>query len=135
MFSWLLRIVLINNSSKSQGSGQNRTVMTILDYIEISSRFFIYNEVPNKIQLVTVNRVKMSHRTNSSLDDTIPLDKKACELELSNGDRTYYGSDISVSSGKNSNESSVKIVYEVINLKESNSDNQSNREVTLRFKR
>ena len=109
--------------------------MTILDYIEISSRFFIYNEVPNKIQLVTVNRVKMSHRTNSSLDDTIPLDKKACELELSNGDRTYYGSDISVSSGENSNESSVKIVYEVINLTESNSENQSNREVTLRFKR
>ena len=109
--------------------------MTTLDYIEISSRFFIYNEVPNKIQLVTVNRVKMSHRTNSSLDDTIPLDKKACELELSNGDRTYYGSDISVSSGKNSNESSVEIIYEVINLKESNSDNQSNREVTLRFKR
>ena len=77
----------------------------------------------------------MSHRNNSSLDDTIPLDKKACELELSNGDWTYYGSDISVSSGKNSNESSVKIVYEVINLTEANSDNQSNREVTLRFKR
>ena len=135
MFSWLLRIVLINKSSKSRKSGQNRTVMTILDYIKMISRFFIYNEVPNKIQLVTVNRVKMSHRTNSSLDDTIPLDKKACELELSNGDRTYYGSDISVSSGKNSNESSVKIVYEVINLTESNSENQSNREVTLRFKR
>ena len=135
MFSWLLRIVLINKSSKSRKSGQNRTVMTILDYIEISSRFFIYNEVPNKIQLVTVNRVKMSHRNNSSLNDTIPLDKKTCEFELSNGDRTYYGSDISVSSGKNSNESSVKIVYEVINLTESNSDNQSNREVTLRFKR
>ena len=135
MFSWLLRIVLINKSSKSRKSGQNRTVMTILDYIEMISRFFIYNEVPNKIQLVTVNRVKMSHRTNSSLDDTIPLDKKTCELELSNGDRTYYGSDISVSSGKNSNESSVKIVYEVINLTESNSDNQSNQEVTLRFKR
>ena len=135
MFSWLLRIVLINKSNKSRKSGQNRTVMTILDYIEMISRFFIYNEVPNKIQLVTVNRVKMSHRTNSSLDDTIPLDKKTCELELSNGDRTYYGSDISVSSGKNSNESSVKIFYEVINLTESNSDNQSNREVTFRFKR
>ena len=135
MFSWPLRIVLINKLSKSRKSGQNRTVMTILDYIEMISRFFIYNEVPNKIQLVTVNRVKMSHRTNSSLDDTIPLDKKTCELELSNGDRTYYGSDISVSSGKNSNDSSVKIVYEVINLTESNSDNQNNREVTLRFKR
>ena len=135
MFSWLLRIVLINKSSKSRKSGQNRTVMTILDYIEMISRFFIYNEVPNKIQLVTVNRVKMSHRTNSSLDDTIPLDKKTCELELSNGDRTYYGSDISISSGKSSNESSVKIIYEVINLTESESNNQNNQEVTLRFKR
>ena len=109
--------------------------MTILDYIEMISRFFIYNEVPNKIQLVTVNRVKMSHRNNSSLNDTIPLDKKTCELEISDGDRTYYGSDISVSSGKNSNESSVKIVYEVINLTESESNNQNNQEVTLRFKR
>ena len=77
----------------------------------------------------------MSHRNNSSLNDTIPLGKKTCELKLSNGDRTYYGSDISVSTGKNSNESSVKIVYEVINLTESESNNQNNREVTLRFKR
>ena len=109
--------------------------MTILDYIEISSRFFIYNEVPNKIQLVTVNRVKMSHRTNSSLDDTILLDKKTCEPELSNGDETYYGSDLSVSTGKSSNKSSVKIIYEVINLTESESKKQNNQEVTLRFKR
>ena len=77
----------------------------------------------------------MSHRTNPSLDDTIPLDKKACELGLSNSNQTYYGSDISVSSGKNSNDSSVKIVYEVINLTESNSDNRNNQEVTLRFKK
>ena len=76
----------------------------------------------------------ISH-SQSCQDVTIPLDKKTCELELSNGDRTYYGSDISISSGKSSNESSVKIIYEVINLTESNSDNQSNREVTLRFKR
>ena len=74
----------------------------------------------------------MSHRTNPSLDDTIPLDKKACELGLSNSNQTYYGSDISVSSGKNSNDSSVKIVYEVINLTRSNSDNRNNQEVTLR---
>ena len=77
----------------------------------------------------------MSHGNNSSLNDTIPLDKKAYELELSNGDRTYYGSDISVSTGKSSNESLVKIVYEVINLTESESNNQNNQEVTLRFKR
>ena len=77
----------------------------------------------------------MSHRNNSSLDGTIPLDKKACELGLSNSNQTYYGSDISVSSGKNSNDSLVKIVYEVINLTESNSDNRNNREVTLRFEK
>ena len=77
----------------------------------------------------------MSHRTNSSLDDTILLDKKACELGLSNSNQTYYGSDISVSSGKNSNDSSVKIVYEVINLTESNSGNRNNQEVTLRFRK
>ena len=109
--------------------------MTTLDYIEISSRFFIYNEVPNKIQLVTVNRVKMSHRTNSSLDDTIPLDKRA--YELSDRNQTYYGSDLSASSGSNSNNSSVRIVYEVINLTESNSTSNSNsrtnQQVTLRF--
>ena len=75
----------------------------------------------------------MSHRTNPSLDDTIPLDKKACEL--SNSNQTYYGSDISASSGKNSNNSSVKIVYEVINLTGSNLDNRNNQEVTLRFKK
>ena len=77
----------------------------------------------------------MSHRTNSSLDDTIPLDKKAYELGLSNSNQTYYGSDISVSSGKNSNDSSVKIVYEVINVTESNSGNRNNQEVTLRFRK
>ena len=135
MFSWPLRIGLINKSSKSRKSGQNLTGMTILDYIERISRFFIYNEVPNKIQLVTANRVKMSQRNNSSLDDTIPLDKKTCELELSDGDKTYYGSDISISAGKSSNKSSVKIIYEVINLTESESKKQNNQEVTLRFKR
>ena len=77
----------------------------------------------------------MSHRTNPSLDETIPLDKKACGFGLSNSNQTYYGSDISVSSGKNSNDSSVKIVYEVINLTESNSGNRNNQEVTLRFRK
>ena len=77
----------------------------------------------------------MSHRTTSSLDGTIPLDKKACELGLSDINQTHYGSDISVSSGRNSSDSSVKIVYEVINLTGSNSGNKSNQEVTLRFKK
>ena len=77
----------------------------------------------------------MSYRTNPSLDDTLPLDKKACGFGLSDSNQTYYGSDISVSSGKNSNDSSVKIVYEVINLTESKSDNGNNQGVTLRFGR
>ena len=74
----------------------------------------------------------MSHRTSSSLDDTIPLDKEACKLELSDSNKTYYGSDISISSGKNSSDSSVKIVYEVINLTGSNSGNNGKQDVTLR---
>ena len=77
----------------------------------------------------------MSHKTTSSLDDTIPLDKKACELGLSDSNQTYYGSDISVFSGKNSSDSSVKIIYKVINLTGSNSGNRNNQEVTLRFKK
>ena len=77
----------------------------------------------------------MSHRTTSSLDDTIPLDKEACKLGLSDSNQTYYGSDISVSSGRNSSDSSVKIVYEVINLTGSNSGNKGNQEVTLRYKK
>ena len=77
----------------------------------------------------------MSQGTNSSLNDTIPLDKKTCELELSDGDKTYYGSELSISAGESSKESSVKIIYEVINLTESESKKQNNQEVTLRFKK
>ena len=58
----------------------------------------------------------MSHRTSWSLDDMIPLDKEACKLELSDSNKTYYGLDISLSSGKKSGHSSVKIVYEVIKI-------------------
>ena len=58
----------------------------------------------------------MSHRTSSSLDDMIPLDKESCKLGLSDSNKTYYGSDISLSSGKKSGDSSVKIVYEVIKI-------------------
>ena len=58
----------------------------------------------------------MSHRTSLYLDDTIPLDKEACKLGLSDSNKTYYGLDISLSSGKKSGDSSVKIVYEVIKI-------------------
>ena len=76
----------------------------------------------------------MSNRIYASLDDTIPLDKEACKLGLSDSNKTYYGSDISISSGKNLSDSSVKIVYEVINLTGSNSGNNGKQDVTLRYK-
>ena len=76
----------------------------------------------------------MSHRMSSSLDDTIPLDKGASKLELSDSNRTYYGSDMSLSSEKKSSNSSVKIVYQVINLTDSNSESHGKKDVTLRYK-
>ena len=84
---------------------------------------------------VTAYRVKMSHRNNPSLDDTLPLDKKASGFGLSESNQTYYGSDLSVSTSKKSNDSSVKIVYEVINLTDSKSDDGKNQGVILRFGR
>ena len=76
----------------------------------------------------------MSHRMSSSLDDTIPLDKGTSKLQLSDNNRTYYGSNMSLSSEKNSSNSSVKILYEVINLTESNSQSHGKNDVTLRYK-
>ena len=82
---------------------------------------------------VTAYRVKMSHRTNQSLDDTLPLDKTAPGFGISDNNQTYYGSDFSVSTSKSSNDSSVKFMYEVINLTDSKSDNDKNQVVNLRF--
>ena len=76
----------------------------------------------------------MSHRMSSSLDDTIPLDKGTSKLQISDNNRTYYGSDMSLSSEKKSSNSSVKILYEVIDLTESNSQNHGKNDVTLRYK-
>jgi len=75
----------------------------------------------------------MAHRNSPSLDDTLPLDKNAPGLGLSESNQTYYGSDLSVSTSKNSKDSSVKIVYEVINLTDSKSDNGKNQGGNLRF--
>ena len=77
---------------------------------------------------------RMSHRMSSALDDTLPMDKGASKLELSDSNRTYYGSDMSLSSEKKSSNSSVKIVYEVINLTNSNSGSYGKKDVTLRYK-
>ena len=84
---------------------------------------------------VTAHQVKMAHRNSPSLDDTLPLDKNAPGFRVSESNQTYYGSDLSVSTSKNSNDSSVKIVYEVINLTDSKSDNGKNQGVNLRFGR
>ena len=77
----------------------------------------------------------MSHRSNPSLDDTLPLDKTAPGFGLSDNNQTYYGSDLSMSTSKKSNDSSVKIMYEVINLTDSKSDNDKNQVVNLQFGR
>ena len=77
----------------------------------------------------------MSHRNNPSLDDTLPLDKNAPGFGLSDSNQTYCGSDLSMSTNKKSNDSSVKIVYEVINLADSKSDDGKNQGVNLRFGR
>ena len=80
---------------------------------------------------VAICRVKMSHRTTNSLDDTLPLDKTAPGFGISDNNKTYYGSDFSVSTSKRSNDSSVKFMYEVINLTDSKSDNDKNQFVNL----
>ena len=77
---------------------------------------------------------RMSHRMSSALDDTLPMDKGASKLELSDSNRTYYGSDMSLSFEKKSSNLSVKIVYEVINLTDSNSESHGKKDVTLRYK-
>ena len=64
----------------------------------------------------------MSHLNSQSLNDTLPLDKNAPGFGLSESNQTYHGSDLSVSTSKNSNDSSVKIVYQVIDLMDSKSD-------------
>ena len=77
---------------------------------------------------------RMSHRMSSSLDDTIPLDKETSKLQLSHNNRTNYGSNMSLSSEKNSSNSSVKVLYEIIDLTKSNSQNHGKNDVTLRYK-
>ena len=77
---------------------------------------------------------RMSQRISSPLDDTIPLEKGTWKLELSDSNRTYYGSDMSFSSDKKSSNSLVEILYEVINLTDSNSESHEKKDVTLRYK-
>ena len=64
----------------------------------------------------------MSQRNSQSLDDTLPLNTNVSGFGLSESNKSYYGSDLSDTTSKNSNDSSVKIVYEFINLEDSKSD-------------
>ena len=84
---------------------------------------------------IVVCPVNMAHRTTNLLDDTLPLDKNAPGFGIPDNNKTYYGSDFSVSTSKNSNDSSVKFLYEVVNLTDSKSDDNKDQFVKLRFGR
>ena len=64
----------------------------------------------------------MSHRNSQSLDDTLPLNTNASGSGVPESNKSDYGSDLLDTASKNSNDSSVKIVYEFINLEDSKSD-------------
>ena len=104
----------------------------------LSQRIFIYlliyntQAVQDQYRLLFIG-LKMSQKTNSSLDDTIPLDRNAPGFKLSETNQTFYGSEFSISTSDQSKDSSVKIVYEVINLEGSKSDERNDRMVNLRF--
>ena len=80
----------------------------------------------------TLSRIR--HNMSSALDDTLPMDKGASNFGSSNSNEIYYGSDISLPSEKKSSNSSIEIVYKVINLTGSNSENLGKKDVTLRYK-
>ena len=70
----------------------------------------------------------MSYRESKSLEDTIPLEKDAPVLGSSESNNSNHRSDLSVSIKSTSSDSLVKIVYEIINLTDSESDNGKNKE-------
>ena len=70
----------------------------------------------------------MSYRESKSLDDTIPLEKNAPVLGSSESNTSIHSSDLSDSIKSNSSDSSVRIVYEIINLTDSESENGKNKE-------
>ena len=70
----------------------------------------------------------MSNRDGNSLNDTLPIEKKESGTGSLEGYKDNYGSDLSVSGGSGSSNSSVKIVYELINLSDSKSDMERKKE-------
>ena len=71
---------------------------------------------------MTVCCVKMSHRSSQSLDDTLPLNTNESGSGVSESNKSFNGSDWTDTGNKNLNDSSVKILYEFINLEDSKSD-------------
>ena len=69
----------------------------------------------------------MLYRESKSLDDTIPLEKDAPVLGSSESNNSIHSWDLSVSIKSTSSDSSVKIVYEIINLTDSESENGKNK--------
>ena len=60
--------------------------------------------------------------TTINLNDTLPLTTENSNekvIELLDDEKTYYGSDFSFS--ENSEDSSIQLLYEIINLENSNS--------------
>ena len=70
----------------------------------------------------------MSKQEKSSLDDTLPIENKESGTGSLEGTKDNYSSDLSVTSGSGSSNSSVKIVYELINLSDSKSDRERKQE-------
>ena len=70
----------------------------------------------------------MSYRDSKSLDDTIPLENNAPVVGSSESNTSSLSSDLSDSFKSNSSDSSVKIVYEIINITDSKSENGKNKE-------
>ena len=77
--------------------------------------------------------VRMAHRTTNSLDDTLPLDRNAPGFGMADNNKTFYGSEFSMSTSTNSTDSSVKYLYEVVDLTKSNSGDNKDQFVKLRF--
>ena len=69
----------------------------------------------------------MSYCENKSLDDTIPLEKNAPVLGSSESNTSIHSSDLSDSIKSNSSDSSVRIVYKIINLTDSESEKGKNK--------
>ena len=75
----------------------------------------------------------MAHRTSNSLDDTLPLDRNAPGFGMVDNNKRVYGSGFSMSASTNSTDSSVKYLYEVVDLTKSNSGDNKDQFVKLRF--